>query len=123
MGIDRIPRSLWEDDDLGRAHLALSGTLLETLADPRFQQRVYGTVDCGSLLWHLQNTRTIEVLGGAYYHPVLPLIPPSDRDEQIARWLGLGRHLFRREFRGFWPPELGSRWISSPPWRITDTSG
>jgi hypothetical protein len=50
-------------------HLALSGTLLETLANPEFQRRVYGTVDCGSLLWHLQNTRIIDVLGTAYYHP------------------------------------------------------
>jgi alpha-amylase/alpha-mannosidase (GH57 family) len=39
---------------------------------------------------------------------VLPLIPAPDRDEQLARWLGLGRHLFPRDrFRGFWPPELG----------------
>jgi 4-alpha-glucanotransferase len=106
--LDRIPRSLWKDEALGRVHLALSGTLLETLADPRFQQRVYGIVDCGSLLWHLQNTRTIEVLGSAYYHPVLPLIPGPDRDEQIVRWLGLARHLLWRErFHGFWPPELG----------------
>ena len=106
--LDRIPRSLWEYEDLGRVHLSLSGTLLETLADPRFQARVYGIIDCGSLLWHLQNTRTIDVLGTAYYHPVLPLIPPPDRDEQLARWLGLGRHLFWRDrFRGFWPPELG----------------
>ena len=106
--LDRIPRSLWEHEDVGRVHLSLSGTLLETLADPRFQARVYGIVDCGSLLWHLQNTRTIDVLGSAYYHPVLPLIPPHDREEQIARWLGLGRHLFWRDrFRGFWPPELG----------------
>src|SRR5208282_3222660 len=38
----------------------------------------------------------------------LPLIPPADRDEQISRWLGIGRHLFRRDrFPGFWPPELG----------------
>ena len=106
--LDRIPRSLWEHEDVGRLHLSLSGTLLETLADPRFQARVYGIVDCGSLLWHLQNTRTIEVLGTGYYHPVLPLIPPADRGEQLARWLGLGRHLFWRDrFRGFWPPELG----------------
>ena len=106
--LDRIPRSLWEHEDVGRVHLSLSGTLLETLADPRFQARVYGIVDCGSLLWHLQNTRTIDVLGTAYYHPVLPLIPPPDRDEQLDRWLGLGRHLFWRDrFRGFWPPELG----------------
>jgi 4-alpha-glucanotransferase len=105
--LDRIPRSLWEYEDVGRVHVSLSGTLLETLANPSFQERVYGIVDCGSLLWHLQNTRTIDVLGSAYYHPVLPLIPPADRDEQIARWLGIGRHLFRRHFRGFWPPELG----------------
>jgi len=106
--LDRIPRSLWEYEDLGRVHLSLSGTLLETLAEPRFQDRVYGIVDCGSLVWHLQNTRVIEVLGSAYYHPVLPLIPPPDREEQLARWLGLARHLFWRDrFRGFWPPELG----------------
>ncbi len=106
--LDRIPRSLWRDEDLGRVHLSLSGTLLETLADAGFQGRVYGTVDCGSLLWHLQNTRTIDVLGTAYYHAVLPLIPSPDRDEQFARWLGLGRHLFwGGRFRGFWPPELG----------------
>ena len=89
-------------------HVSLSGTLLETLSDPRFQERVYGIVDCGSLLWHVQNTRTIEVLGTACYHLVLPLIPPADREERIARWLGLGRRLFWRDrFRGFWPPELG----------------
>jgi 4-alpha-glucanotransferase len=106
--LDRIPRTLWECEDLGRVHLSLSGTLLETLADPRFQARAYGIVDCGSLLWHLQNTNTIDVLGTAYYHPVLPLIPPPDREEQLARWLGLGRHLLWRDrFRGFWPPELG----------------
>ena len=106
--LDRIPRSLWEHEDIGRVHLSLSGTLLETLSDPRFQERVYGIVDCGSLLWHLQNTRIIELLGTGYYHPVLPLIPPADRDEQIGRWQGIGRHLLCRDrFPGFWPPELG----------------
>lgn len=106
--IDRIPRALWEYEDIGRVHLALSGTLLETLADPGFQQRVYGIVDCGSLLWYLQNTRIIQLLGTGYYHPVLPLIPPVDWEEQVKRWQGIGRHLFQRErFAGFWPPELG----------------
>ncbi|HUC85012.1 MAG TPA: hypothetical protein VL970_07465, partial [Candidatus Acidoferrales bacterium] len=38
--LDRIPRSLWPYQDVARAHLSLSGTLLETLADPKFQQRV-----------------------------------------------------------------------------------
>ncbi|HKN26498.1 MAG TPA: hypothetical protein VJY34_00875 [Roseiarcus sp.] len=41
--LDRIPRSLWEHEDIGRVHLSLSGTLLETLADPQFQERAYGS--------------------------------------------------------------------------------
>jgi 4-alpha-glucanotransferase len=106
--IDRIPRSLWTYEDVGRVHLSLSGTLLETLSSPEFQHRVYGIVDCGSLLWYLQNTRIIQILGTAYYHPVLPLIPSADWDEQLERWQGIGRHLFNRpSFSGFWPPEMG----------------
>jgi hypothetical protein len=106
--LDRIPRSLWPYEDVARVHLSLSGTLLETLARPDFQQRVYGIVKCGDLLWHLQNTRMIRVLGTAYYHPVLPLIPPADWEEQLTRWQGIGRHLFwRLDFPGFWPPEMG----------------
>jgi alpha-amylase/alpha-mannosidase (GH57 family) len=106
--MDRIPRSLWAYEDVGRVHLSLSGTLLETLASPDFQRRVYGIVDCGSLLWYLQNSKVIRILGTAYYHPVLPLIPRSDWEEQLERWQGIGRHLFARtSFPGFWPPEMG----------------
>jgi hypothetical protein len=106
--LDRIPRSLWRHERTARVHLALSGTLLETLADPAFQSRVYGIVDCGSLLWYLQNTRVVEVLGTGYYHPVLPLIPAADQHEQLMRWLGLGGRLFNRaSFPGLWPPEMG----------------
>ncbi len=106
--IDRIPRSLWGWEDVGRVHLSLSGTLLETLADPDFQARLYGDVDVGAMLWHLQNERIIRILGTGYYHPVLPLIPEADREEHLGRWLALARHLFwRRNFPGFWPPEMG----------------
>ncbi|MGP6158537.1 MAG: glycoside hydrolase family 57 [Vulcanimicrobiaceae bacterium] len=106
--IDRIPRSLWGYEDVGRVHLSLSGTLLETLSSPGFQRDVYGFVDCGSLLWYLQNTRLIKLLGTGYYHPVLPLTPPPDWDEQIRRWQGIASHLFNRtDFSGFWPPEMG----------------
>ena len=106
--LDRIPRALWRHEDTARVHLSLSGTLLETLSAPSFQERVYGIVDCGSLLWHLQNTRIIRILGTGYYHPVLPLIPPADREEQLTRWHGIGRHLLALDdFAGFWPPEMG----------------
>lgn len=106
--LDRIARSLWAYEDVGRVHLSVSGTLLETLSNPEFQQRVYGTVKCGDLLWHWQNEAIIRILGTGYYHPVLPLIPEADRPEQLARWLGIARHIFgRSQFSGFWPPEMG----------------
>jgi len=105
---DRIPRFLWGYEDIARVHLSLSGTLLETLSNPEFQSRVYGIVDCGSLIWHLQNERIIDILGTGYYHPVFPLIPEADRSEHLARWLGIAGHLFwRNAFQGFWPPEMG----------------
>jgi len=106
--LDRIPRSLWGYEDLARVHLSLSGTLLETLADPDFQRQAYGIVDCGSLLWHFQDLSLFRILGTGYYHPVLPLIPEADREEHLSRWLGIGAHLFwRTDFQGFWPPEMG----------------
>ena len=106
--MDRMPRFLWDFEDVGRVHLSLSGTLLETLSSPEFQQRNYGIVDCGKLLWHLQNRNIFRVLGTAYYHSVLPLIPQEDREEQVQRWQGIGSHLFwRDDFPGFWPPEMG----------------
>jgi alpha-amylase/alpha-mannosidase (GH57 family) len=106
--IDRIPRSLWSYEDIARVHLALSGTLLETLSHPLFQNRVCGIIDCGAFLEYLQNTRIFELLGTGYYHPVLPLIPRADWDDQLQRWQGIARYLFNRpHFSGFWPPEMG----------------
>jgi hypothetical protein len=106
--MDRIPRSLWGSEDIARVHLSLSGALLETLRSPEFQEHVYGIMKCGDFLWHLQNHKLFRILGTGYYHPVLPLIPPADWEEQLVRWLGQARHLFgRTEFQGFWPPELG----------------
>ena len=53
--LDRIPRSLWQYSDIARVTLSLSGTLLETLANPEFQKRVFGIVKCGELIWFFQN--------------------------------------------------------------------
>lgn len=105
--LDRMPRTLWAYEDVARVHLSLSGTLLETLADPKFQQLVYGYVDCGSLLWQLQNNSIFNILGTGYYHPVLPLIPKADHEEHLRRWRGIAEHKFgRSNFEGFWPPEM-----------------
>lgn len=104
--LDRVPRALGGYESIARVHLALSGTWLETLADPDFQARVYGIVQCDNLLWQLCHP-SLELLATGYYHPVLSLIPAADRIEQIKRWLSLGHHLWDREhFSGFWPPEM-----------------
>ncbi len=106
--LDRIPRVLWPYEDVARAHLALSGTLLETLSSPEFQSSVYGIVKCGDLLWHFQNDKILDLLGTGYYHPVFPLIPELDWEEQMKRWQSISRHLFaKKHFNGFWPPEMG----------------
>ena len=106
--MDRIPRALWGYEDVGRVHLSFSGTLLETLTDPEFQHRLYGVVDCGSLIWYYQNLDLFRILGTGYYHPVLALIPEADREEQISRWQGIASHVFwRNQHQGFWPPEMG----------------
>lgn len=106
--MDRMPRALWGYEDVARVHLSLSGSLLETLGSPGFQERVYGVVKVGDLLWHLQNTRIFEILGTGYYHPVLPLTPPRDWEDHLRRWQQTAQHLFWREsFGGFWPPEMG----------------
>jgi len=106
--LDRMPRSIWQHEDVARVHVSLSGTLLETLSNPDFQERVYGTMKCGDFLWHMQNSNIFEILGTGYYHPVLPLIPEADWDEQIQRWQDISNHLlWRQNFQGFWPPEMG----------------
>jgi alpha-amylase/alpha-mannosidase (GH57 family) len=106
--LDRIPRMLWNYEDIARVHLTLSGSLLETIASPNFQEKVYGTVKLGDLLWHYQNEKIINILGMGYYHPVLALIPKADREAHLSRWLEIAGHLFHRNnFQGFWPSEMG----------------
>ncbi len=108
LAMERIPQALAEAGEGGRIQLALSGSLLETLSNPDFQSRVAGILDCESLLGALANSPAIDVLGGGYYHPVLPLIPPADWEAHLERWRKLARRLlFRSDFQGFWPPELG----------------
>ncbi|MFZ1642910.1 MAG: glycoside hydrolase family 57 [Candidatus Contendobacter sp.] len=108
LAMDRIPRALRDEQEFGRVHLSLSGTLLETLGNPDFQSRASGIVDCGALLQQLLNGRVIELLGTAYYHPVLPLIPPADWEAHLERWRRFASRLFPRSgFQGFWPPEMG----------------
>ncbi len=48
----------------------------------------------------------IELLGGAYYEPILPLIPLTDRSGQIELLTTYLRKRFGKRPRGIWIPEL-----------------
>ncbi len=74
-----------------------TGILLEWVADqhPEFIDRIRGMVQRGQ----------IELLTGAYYEAVLPVIPPEDRVGQIRKMNALLKHLFGVHPRGMWLAE------------------
>ncbi|MHC4181065.1 MAG: glycoside hydrolase family 38 N-terminal domain-containing protein, partial [Planctomycetota bacterium] len=77
--------------------LHVSGSLMDWLAanQPEYVDR----------LAELVAQQRIEILGGAFYEPILAMIPSRDRIEQIrsyTRWL---EDRFRTTVRGMWVPE------------------
>jgi len=74
--------------------LFFSGPLLEWLQN---QHSEYLTV-----LSEMMRRKQVEILGGGYYDPILPLIPPTDRLGQIEELTTLVRKLLGRRPRGLW---------------------
>ncbi|MCA9083863.1 MAG: DUF1926 domain-containing protein [Planctomycetaceae bacterium] len=77
--------------------LHTSGSLLEWLekAHPEYIDRVR------SLVAHHQ----VEIIGGAYYEPILANIPRRDRIGQISLYTDHLESLFQTQIRGMWMPE------------------
>jgi len=48
----------------------------------------------------------IELVGMGYYHPVFPLIPRADWEEQLRLGRDIMEQTFGRAPVGFWPPEM-----------------
>ena len=57
------------------------------------------------LLKDMQKRKQVDIIGGCYYEPFLPLIPHSDRLGQIEGLTTLMRELFGKKPRGGWIPE------------------
>ncbi len=57
------------------------------------------------VLTEMVKRKQIELLGGAYFEPMLPLIPKTDRIGQIERLTTHIRKCFGRRPRGAWVPE------------------
>ncbi|NLA11615.1 MAG: alpha-amylase, partial [Firmicutes bacterium] len=77
--------------------LHYSGSLLDWLVEnrPAFIERI------GKLVAEGQ----IELLGGAYYEPILPVIPDEDKIGQIRMMTARLRELFETEPQGMWLAE------------------
>jgi len=77
--------------------LHTSGCLMEWLVDhkPGYIDRLRRLVDRGQ----------VEIMGGGFYEPILPMIPPQDRVGQIQSYTAYLENLFQTRVRGMWVPE------------------
>ncbi|MFO1064626.1 MAG: alpha-amylase/4-alpha-glucanotransferase domain-containing protein [Pirellulales bacterium] len=77
--------------------LHTSGPLMTWLAEkhPEYVERVAGLVAAGR----------IEIVGGPFYEPILPMLPSRDRVGQIRRYSSYLNDLFTTEVQGMWMPE------------------
>jgi hypothetical protein len=77
--------------------LHTSGPLMEWLVEhkPEYIARLQRMVRRGQ----------VEILGGGFYEPILPMIPPGDRIGQIASYKKYLENLFETRVRGMWVPE------------------
>lgn len=77
--------------------LHTSGCLMEWLAEhrPDYIDRLRRLVARGQ----------IEVLGGGFFEPILPMIPSRDRVGQISTYSSYLEDLFSTRIRGMWVPE------------------
>jgi len=57
------------------------------------------------LLARLVDRRQVEIMGGAYYEPVLPSIPDADKLGQIDKMAGFIKRRFGTKFTGLWLAE------------------
>jgi len=77
--------------------LHLSGPLWDWLTDHH--------PECVERIKRLAEQGTLEILGGAYYEPILAMIPESDRAGQIIMMKEFIRKTFNQDAQGFWLAE------------------
>jgi alpha-amylase/alpha-mannosidase (GH57 family) len=87
-------------------HVGFSGILLEQLRDPQIIDRYRHIVDIPAMLDTYRQTPNVELIGMGYYHPIFPLIPPQDWQDQLVMGRQMMAEVFGRAPQGFWPPEM-----------------
>jgi hypothetical protein len=92
--------------DVSRLHVGFSGVLLEQLLDPAIVDAYRHIVDIPKMLASYREAVNVELIGMGYYHPIFPIIPEADWEEQLASGRAIVEEAFGRAPRGFWPPEM-----------------
>jgi alpha-amylase/alpha-mannosidase (GH57 family) len=103
---ERVPRYARTYRDVARLHVGFSGILLEQLLSPTIVDRYRQFVDIPAMLHSYREAENIEPIGMGYYHPIFPLIPREDWDDQLRSGRQIAAEVFGRAPRGFWPPEM-----------------
>jgi alpha-amylase/alpha-mannosidase (GH57 family) len=103
---ERAVRYARNFSDVARLHVGFSGILLEQLRDPGIVDRYRRFIDIPAMLQSYRDSENIELIGMGYYHPIFPLIPREDWEDQLTAGRQIMADVFGREPRGFWPPEM-----------------
>jgi alpha-amylase/alpha-mannosidase (GH57 family) len=103
---DRSARYALKYRDLAHLHIGFSGVLLEQLLEADVVDAYRHIVDIPSMLGRYREAANIELVGVGYYHPIFPLVPKADWEEQLASGRAIMEEAFGRAPRGFWPPEM-----------------
>lgn len=77
--------------------LHTSGCLMEWLVERK--------PDYVDQLRRLVTRGQVEIMGGGFYEPILPMLPPNDRVGQIRTYKTYLQELFKTKVRGMWVPE------------------
>jgi alpha-amylase/alpha-mannosidase (GH57 family) len=103
---ERAARYALRYRDVARLHVGFSGVLLEQFLDPEVIDRYRRIVDIPDMLAAYREAENIELIGMGHFHPIFPLTPKPDWEEQLLRGRQIMEEVFGRAPRGFWPPEM-----------------
>jgi alpha-amylase/alpha-mannosidase (GH57 family) len=103
---DRITRYAHKYPNNAKLHLCFAGTLLEQLRNSQVVDRCRHFMDIPAMLESYRLAQNVEFLGSGYHHPIFPLIPTEDWEEQLISERQLIEDTFGRAPRGFYPAEM-----------------
>ncbi|MFA6378153.1 MAG: glycoside hydrolase family 57 [Candidatus Omnitrophota bacterium] len=103
---ERAARYAHQYKDVACFHIGFSGVLLAQFLDPKIVDRYRKYVDIPQMLEMYRSAKNIEIIGMGFYHPLFPVIPKEDWDEQLKQGKEIVEKIFHQSPKGFWPSEM-----------------